>query len=154
LSRDQPLDVAEVALDRVARDVCDAVSLRYRDRPLALTVSGAQTVRGDEAKLRQALLNLVLNAAQAVDGAGHVRVETDSADGMARVRVSDDGPGVAPEIAARLFEPFATGKATGTGLGLAIARRIVERHGGSLRFLPLAHGACFEARLPPEAKRT
>jgi signal transduction histidine kinase len=64
------------------------------------------------------------------------------------VRVIDDGPGVSPTVAARLFEPFATGKAAGIGLGLAVARKIVERHGGSLDCVPTSRGACFEVRLP------
>jgi signal transduction histidine kinase len=95
------------------------------------------------------LLNLVLNAAQAGGGETAVRIETDRVDGLVRLRVADDGPGVPPERVASLFEPFATTKVGGSGLGLAVARRILERHGGTLVYAPEGRGACFEARLPP-----
>lgn len=152
LSRESPLERSRVDVGALARDVCAAVALRYGS--LQLVAEGDAQADADAAKLRQALLNLVLNAAQAVGAAGHVRVDTRDGDGVVRVRVSDDGPGVAPEMAARLFEPFATaGKATGTGLGLAVARKIVEQHGGTLRHAPSSRGACFELTLPhrPEA---
>jgi signal transduction histidine kinase len=153
LSRDQPLNVTEVQLDRMAEEVCRLVALRYEGRPLSLAVAGEATVHGDADKLRQVLLNLVLNAAQAVDAAGDVRVEIERGDSVVRMRVRDDGPGIPAEMMGRLFEPFATGKATGTGLGLAVARRIVERHRGTLTCVAVERGACFEARIPerPEA---
>jgi signal transduction histidine kinase len=66
--------------------------------------------------------------------------------------LADEGPGVAPEVRDRLFQPFATfGKRKGTGLGLAVARRFVEDHGGTLELLavvPGAKGACFRIALP------
>jgi signal transduction histidine kinase len=154
LGRQSALQRSDVDIGALARDVCDAVALRYPNGRLTLAVSGDARAEADAAKLRQALLNLVLNAAQAVDGAGEVRVETSTADSVVRVRVSDDGVGVAPEILARLFEPFATGKATGTGLGLAVARKIAERHGGTLRHVPTGRGACFELLLPQRAETT
>ena len=94
--------------------------------------------------------NLLLNAAQA--GAQHVDVRGGLTDGIARVEIRDDGPGVSASIRARLFEPFATGRAEGTGLGLAVSRRIVERHGGSLRLLDGPGGAAFEISLPLAAE--
>jgi signal transduction histidine kinase len=70
-----------------------------------------------------------------------------------RISVRDRGPGIAPEARDRLFEPFFSTKETGTGLGLALSRRIVERHGGSLRLAdPGPPGAAFEVRLPREPR--
>jgi two-component system, OmpR family, sensor kinase len=154
LSREVPLQRAEVDIAAVARDVCDAIALRYPNGSLRVAASGEGRAEADAGKLRQVLLNLVLNAAQAVNGRGEVRVETQAANGSVRVRVSDDGAGIAPEIAARLFEPFATGKSTGTGLGLAIARKIIERHGGTIKHVPTGRGACFELTLPARAETT
>lgn len=154
LGRDAPLQRTELDLATLSREVCDAVALRYRERGLALVVSGQARVEADPQKLRQALLNLVLNAAQAVDGRGLVRVDAEVVAGVARLRVSDDGVGVAPEMIARLFEPFATARPTGTGLGLAVARKIAERHGGTLRHVPTGRGACFELTLPARAETT
>ncbi len=105
-------------------------------------------LRADPEQLRQLLLNLVLNAIEAVEAGGHVRIEsTRRPDGMVYLRVWDDGPGPPPEIEERLFEPFTTGKPEGIGLGLAVARQIAEAHGGHLRLIR-EHGTCFEVTLP------
>jgi signal transduction histidine kinase len=64
------------------------------------------------------------------------------------IEVSDDGPGVPPDIAATLFEPLVTARVGGTGLGLALARRIAAAHGGTITLAPSAVGACFRIELP------
>jgi signal transduction histidine kinase len=64
------------------------------------------------------------------------------------VEVEDDGPGVSPEIAARIFDPLVTGRSGGSGLGLALARRIVAAHGGSIVLVDSQAGACFRIRIP------
>jgi signal transduction histidine kinase len=107
----------------------------------------ALRVQADPGRLRQVLANLLANACQA--GAHHVRVSGRALDGSALLEIRDDGPGIAAEIAPRLFDPFASGRAGGTGLGLAISRRIVERHGGTLELLDDGRpGAAFGLRLP------
>jgi signal transduction histidine kinase len=113
-------------------------------------------VRADRDQIVQVLTNLVQNALDAVkdkgDGEGgevRVRVGTEGTS-MVTVTVSDNGPGIAPEIAARLFEPYATTKRHGTGLGLAIAQRIAIEHNGELSCLPStsSRGAAFRLVLP------
>jgi signal transduction histidine kinase len=117
--------------------------------------------RLDVDKLRRAVSNLAANARDAMGGQGRLhlraRVETQSgADGATDVLelvLADEGPGVAPEIRDRLFQPFVTsGKKGGTGLGLTVARRFVEDHGGSLELheaaVPVASGAHFRLLLP------
>jgi len=92
-------------------------------------------IQGDPSALNQVLLNLLKNAAEVMEsGGGHVRVEADVRAEWVEIRICDDGPGIPPEIQARLFEPFFTTKdaGKGTGLGLSISRRIVDEHGGSL----------------------
>jgi signal transduction histidine kinase len=86
----------------------------------------------DENLLRQALENLARNAAEAIDGDGVVRIETDLIDHFLVIRVKDTGRGMPPEIQAKLFEPFFTTKAHGTGLGLATSQQIVFEHNGHL----------------------
>jgi signal transduction histidine kinase len=68
--------------------------------------------------------------------------------GLVLVEVLDDGPGVPPEIAARVFDPLVTGRSGGTGLGLALARRIAAAHGGSIVLVDSPQGACFQLRIP------
>ncbi|MBI4705666.1 MAG: HAMP domain-containing protein [Deltaproteobacteria bacterium] len=111
-------------------------------------------VLGDEDQLRQVLINLLLNAIQAMPAGGRLALRADEVDRDARLAVSDTGPGIAQEVSAVLFRPFVTTKPNGTGLGLAIATRIIGEHHGriSARNLPEG-GACFEIRLPLEAAR-
>jgi two-component system sensor kinase FixL len=89
----------------------------------------------DRTQIQQVLLNLIRNAAEALQGRvdGEITVSASrNADEGVDIVVSDNGPGLAPEIEQRLFQPFASTKAGGMGIGLAICRTIVEGHGGSL----------------------
>lgn len=110
-------------------------------------------VVGTRARLTQVVLNLLLNAVDALQGRGTIAISARTAtDGdLAVLRVSDDGPGIAPEIAQHLFEPFSTTKPAGkgTGLGLAVTHTIVEGLGGSISAgNGEKAGAWFEVRLP------
>jgi two-component system sensor histidine kinase HydH len=102
----------------------------------ATFASDLPPLRLDPSMIRRAIVNLVVNAAQASDPPGEVRVEvsTERMRGrrFARLDVIDRGAGIAPEDAAHVFEPFFTTKATGTGLGLAVVKGIVESHHGKL----------------------
>jgi signal transduction histidine kinase len=96
-------------------------------------------VVADAAQLEAAVLNLLLNAAEATPAGGIVRVSVETAEGAdatdprhVRVCVRDGGAGVAAELRERIFQPFFTTKPGGTGLGLALAQRTAEEHGGSL----------------------
>lgn len=105
----------------------------------------------DPGQIRQVLVNLVLNAAQAMSGAGRVDLEArPAAGGALELAVEDSGPGVAAGIAEAIFRPFFTTRPHGTGLGLAISRKIVETHGGSLTLARgRSGGARFVLTLPP-----
>ncbi len=104
----------------------------------------------ESAKFSQVLLNLGLNALDAVQLGGHIWLRAEGgADGGWRIAVCDDGPGVPEAEKERIFEPFYSGKSEGTGLGLLISRKIVESYGGSLRAADRpGGGACFEIHLP------
>lgn len=103
------------------------------------------------AQINQVFMNLLINAAQAIEGRGTITLRTRVDGEQAVVEITDTGRGIGPESLARIFEPFYTTKPVGkgTGLGLSIAWDIVQRHRGSLavRSTP-GHGACFELRLP------
>lgn len=109
-------------------------------------------VAGAADRLIQVVLNLLLNARQALGeaGGGCIVAETALEAGHVVVRVRDDGPGIPPEHRNRLFDPFFTTRAPGegTGLGLSIAFDIVREHGGVLELEPLDEGTCFAMRLP------
>ncbi len=111
---------------------------------------------GDELQLRQVLINLVMNAVQAMDDDGTVTVRTARDELGYSIEVSDTGAGIPEESQARIFEPFFTTKApsVGTGLGLSTSRRIVAAHGGSLELLETGPGGTtFRILLPASAVR-
>ena len=120
-------------------------------------------VSGDAERLQQVLINLILNAADAMKRNGRIVIATKKSADMTdaalwtlkepkqfvEVRIKDEGPGIAPPLLEQIFIPFFTTKARGTGLGLALCQRIVQHHGGSLEVRSVeGHGATFVIRLP------
>jgi two-component system sensor kinase FixL len=107
----------------------------------------------DHVQIQRVLLNLVRNAVEAMEEVERreltIGTRAISEHGMAEVTVSDSGPGIAPELADRLFQPFVTTKATGMGLGLSICREIVEAHHGRLSAAPGSSGGkVFRVTVP------
>lgn len=145
--------------DMVAFDLADCarVAATWVERgargPLVIRFEG-EGVRamGRPGHIQQVLMNLVQNAADAMEGQEgreiHMTVHQDAQTAM--VDVADNGPGVPEDLVQAIFDPFFTTKdvGAGTGLGLAISNKIVEEHGGSLELVPQAMGACFRVTLP------
>jgi signal transduction histidine kinase len=155
-ARPRPPRLTEVELAPVVADVFAAVRQDPAGQGVSLDTEGPpMTVVADVDLTRATVLNLVLNAAQALAGQGRITVSTAPAEGgMVQLQVSDTGPGVPPEIREQIFEPFFTTKARGGGLGLPIAQRTAELHGGSLSVnCPPHGGTVFTLTLPgPAAK--
>lgn len=107
-------------------------------------------VEGDREQIQQLLVNLTLNGLDVMPTGGILDIVLRrSDDGQVEISVADTGPGVAPEIASRLFEPFVSNKPTGLGLGLVTSRRIAENHGGSLTLTNRTEGGVVAVlRLP------
>lgn len=142
-------DLVEVVSDTVK--LIDRQN-RFRDIDLALRLDdGLPRVRGDHERLRQLLLNLLFNAADALSGKGTIEVSASNGGGVVQLTVEDDGPGIDEEILDQVFDPFVTTKAAGhgTGLGLAVCHTIVERLGGTIEAGNRAEGgAAFAVVLP------
>ena len=147
-----------VDLYALADNVTTAVSARAESQQMSLGVDIPPDLRqicGDEPRLYQALMNLLLNALDETPAGGRIilqaRDETEREDGAPVVAVSvwNSGSYIAPEDRERVFEPFFTNKATGTGLGLAICHTIVDEHGGrmSIESDP-ENGTAFIIRIP------
>jgi signal transduction histidine kinase len=150
-SEREPLHLNEI-VEAVARLVASDLLMHQ----ISLTVELAErlpVIVGDRVQLQQVVLNLLLNAIEAVAAQPrerrHVHIATASVEQRAELVVSDTGAGVAPELATRLFDPFMTTKKDGAGLGLAIVRAVVDAHGGRVTaFTPAEGGAAFRVSLP------
>jgi signal transduction histidine kinase len=97
----------------------------------------------------QVVFNLLNNALQAVGPTGRVQLSTADAGDQLLFACSDDGPGITPELAERIFDPFVTGRTGGIGLGLAVVRQVISAHGGEIQVGRSAWGGTvFTCRLP------
>ena len=119
------------------RDVLEAAAAaaepRFAERKARLEMDGMRVrAKGDAGMLERLFLNLFLNAAEVLPAGGRAGVRVKKEEGMVRVEVWDEGPGMTPEMRERALEPFFSTKPRGTGLGLPIARRIARSHGGDL----------------------
>jgi signal transduction histidine kinase len=131
----RPLDKRGVNLDELVEDVWAGLASRRQRPDVQLSVGDLPEVEADDQLLRRVVHNLVDNTLEHADAAGEVRVDAREEGQAWRVWVEDDGHGIPPEHADRLFELFEQGPTTrggSSGVGLALCRRIVERHGGEI----------------------
>jgi two-component system CheB/CheR fusion protein len=133
--------------------VSNTVSMLQRDPALAslrVEVTGDRAlVSADQEQLQLVFTNVLMNAAQAMSGAGLIAIGLAASSGGWTVTIADEGPGMPPDVKERIFEPFFTTKHRGTGLGLPIARRVVEAHGGQISIeTPERGGTVVSISLP------
>jgi len=151
-SHEEPSLVDPLAVVRSAQALL-APQARFREVRItaAPEVGPWPAVMVSQGRLTQVLVNLLINAADAMAGRGQVAVTCETAAGRVRIVVSDQGPGIARDLRRKVFDPFFTTKAPGqgTGLGLSISRAIVETYGGTLELDPeVSTGARFIIDLP------
>ncbi len=151
-ARPHPPHVSRGDLNTTVEHTVMLVRQQVLSRPIKIELERAPDlpeVEHDSDQIHQVLLNLLLNAVQAIEGTGTVRVEVGSREGCASVRVSDTGRGIPPQNLSNIFRPFFTTKGNGTGLGLSLARRIVEEHHGRIEVTSVVgKGSQFEVLLP------
>ena len=150
-----PVDVERIVDE--ALGICISVDARARidvQKRIAVEAAHAET---DPGLLRQILVNLITNAVDALAAeGGHIRVDAYARDGGVAIAVADDGVGIAPEDAARIFEPFYTtkGRGKGTGLGLAICRELATALGGRITVESApGRGSTFTVTLPRSERK-
>lgn len=137
----EAIEAARALVETRARQQNVAIAWERPEQPIPGLV--------DRDQLCTVLVNLFINALDAMPRGGELAVRLDSSGGELRIAVCDTGEGIPPAIRDRLFTPFTSSKPTGTGLGLCISRRIIEDHGGRLRGANTAEGgACFTFTLP------
>jgi signal transduction histidine kinase len=149
-ARPRPPRVSHIELRPL---VADAVTIVRRDpagQSVEIGIEGDDVSASvDDELIRATVLNLVLNAAQAMGGHGRIVLKLGRSGDQACIEVRDNGPGIPLDIREKVFEPFFTTKARGGGLGLPIARRTAELHGGSLTLeCPDTGGTVVTMRLP------
>lgn len=148
--------MAELSLSVVLEDVAQTLAGRLRQggRLTIRTRAPGLAVRGNRDALVGAVANLVVNGLDAAGARAEVVVEASAPrPGRARLTVSDNGPGVPPAVAGRVFEPFFTTRPSGTGLGLAVVRSVVAAHGGTVELAPGTSGATFVIDLPVDGRQ-
>lgn len=125
------------------------IDLGAREIEIENLVDAGALVVADPDKLRQVLLNILINAVQSIDNEGRIRVASSQRDGWVELCVSDNGCGMSERQLDQIFSPFYTTKEKGTGLGLAIAAKIVEAHGGRIAVVSApGAGSTFTIALP------
>jgi signal transduction histidine kinase len=102
----------------------------------------------DAEKFEQAVLNLVINALEAMPAGGTLTLDAAVQDGWLQVQVTDTGPGIPPEIQKHLFQPYFSAKSTGTGMGLALSEKLISQHGGHIDYRTGAGGTTFRISVP------
>lgn len=157
-ARPQPLELAYVSLFELLEDCQAELRTLYEERHVSLDIEGDfATIRADERMLRQALLNLLRNAAEAIgDEQANRRVHVygksehdNSSSQWAVIQIADTGTGIEAKDMQRVFIPFFTTKSKGHGVGLALAYRVITQHGGTLIVNNASEGgAIFTIRLP------
>jgi signal transduction histidine kinase len=143
--------VSRVDLRSLVQGLCSSLSLMDKKSvEIFMDFSADEIpVMADRELINQAILNLLTNAYDAVDEGGHISVEVKAEESFITITVTDDGPGIAPDMQDQILKPFFTTKGPkGTGLGLSIAKSFVEAHGGDLTFESRPGYTRFTIRLP------
>ena len=156
LSKDQPLVVRAIDLGDLVAQMLAFVEKTLREKRIDVAVAVPPAplwVQGDPAQLQQVLLNIIMNAGQAIGSNGTLAVRlarrAQSGNPGCELAVEDSGPGIPPHLLGKIFEPFFTTKETGTGLGLSITSQIVAAHNGRIRAENRPEGgACVKIWFP------
>jgi two-component system, LuxR family, sensor kinase FixL len=154
-SRPREFRLAPVTVTGLMRETARLVESDPRTRGIEVSVPESDVeVTADVGYLREAFLNVLLNAAQAMGGNGVIKTGIRADGGHCEIQVIDSGPGVPEKVRSRVFEPFFTTKGRGTGLGLALVKRVVERHGGEVSLdCPPEGSTVVTLRLPVAATK-
>jgi len=151
-TRPVELHPAEVPLDSFVREIVDLAAPQAEAAGIRVAVSSdtdAANIRVDRDLMKQAILNVVVNAIQAMPQGGELRIECAVRDEEAEIRISDTGVGIPPGLRDKIFRLYHTTKPEGSGIGLAMTFRIVQLHDGSIDFISEpGKGTTFVLRLP------
>lgn len=153
LSRPQKMEIGNIDLTALIKDTCTFMKNEALLREINIKCNNGDKpvfAKGDRMHLKQVLINIVKNALEATSKAGQVTVELERTDSStARIKVTDTGIGIKPDIIDKVGTPFFTTKANGTGLGLSVCRRVIDEHNGTMRITSIPDkGTTVEIYLP------
>jgi signal transduction histidine kinase len=149
-ARPTPPKIAPVSMGAIVRETTALLTADPEMRGVTVEMTGIDPiVPADAGMMKGVLLNLLMNAAQAMGRQGRIAVSVLASNGQCEISVADHGPGIPEDVRDKIFDPFFTTKHRGTGLGLSVARRTVEMHGGTIRFeCPGQGGTVMTVSLP------
>ena len=153
MARPQPSDMRPCPVQEELETIVTLLANDAKERKIKLVLqppAAPVIIKADGEKLRQAFLNIIINALQATPSGGSVIISTTTYQtGLCEIQFRDTGPGIDAESLSRMFEPFFTTKPDGTGLGLAITKKIIESHGGTMVVeSEVGRGTIVMVRLP------
>lgn len=151
LGRPRSLNLIECNPNEIVERAVSLVGIKAKERGVEVVkrLACSEQIRIDPEQLEQVVLNLLINAIEAIEGEGRITVETAWSDGSFILRVIDNGSGMTEEEKASIFRPFYSTKEHGTGLGLSISNSIVENHGGRITVSSRkGEGSIFTVRIP------
>lgn len=151
-TRPVELRLHDFDLHEIAKEAAALVEPQARSQGVSVHINGAGNmvmVRGDRDLIKQAALNLVVNAVEAMKGGGVLRLKVRREGPWAELTVADTGPGIPPEVGEKIFQLYYSTKAKGSGIGLSVAFRVAHLHGGSIDFTSEpGKGTAFRLRFP------
>lgn len=157
LGRAPPLRLEPFPVDELVQDLVRFQNEEHQQAGVDVSVelSAVPEVQADANQLRQALLNILRNAVEALDEGGRVRISVAPDDGMVLITIADDGPGMDAEHVARIFDPFFSTKESGSGLGLPLTHQVIAEHGGRIACTSApGEGTAFSIWLPVAGEPT
>jgi signal transduction histidine kinase len=150
-SKPTPINIGRVHAQKLLDDCIRLVLENFEENGIKImkTYHGKFNIAGDADRLKQAILNILLNSQQALKAGEQLEVELLSSDNYINMVIKDNGTGIPGNIIDKIFDPFVTTKQRGAGLGLAISKKIIEDHGGSISVeSKLGKGTAFRIKVP------
>jgi len=153
-ARPVELNLADIDLKAIIEYCVMATARRRDDIDLQLDIDNLPLIKGDEVLMRQAFINLMQNALEAMPQGGQLIIRASASGDFLDITVADTGHGISENLKSKIFLPFFTTKEKGTGLGLAIVHKIVISHGGSIHVDSSEKGTVFRLRFPAKNAQT
>ncbi|BCB96208.1 hypothetical protein JZK55_11300 [Dissulfurispira thermophila] len=149
-ARSDEFSLSDVYINSIIKHIIKLTEFQIKERSIDLSIklSKIPPIKADRAMLQQAILNLVLNAIEAMPDGGTLSISSKIENGNAAINIADTGKGIPEGIRDKIFDPFFTTKADGTGLGLSIVYNIVNLHNGDINFESNGEGTVFTLKVP------